>query len=32
MRQGGWKSVSSKDRYIEESFPSLITISRKFNW
>ena len=31
MRQGGWKSVSSKNRYIKESLPSLLTVSRMFN-
>ena len=30
MRQGGWKSVSSKTRYIKESFPSLLSVSRMF--
>ena len=28
MRQGDWKSVSSKNRYIEESLPSLLSVSR----
>ena len=31
MRQGGWKSVSSKDKHIEESLPSLLIVSRMFN-
>ena len=31
MRQGRWKSVSSKNRYIKESLPSLLTVSRMFN-
>ena len=30
MRQGGWKSVSSKNRYIKESLPSLLSVSRMF--
>ena len=31
MRQGGWKSVSSKNRHIKESLPSVLTVSRMFN-
>ena len=31
MRQGGWKSVLCKDRYINESLPSLLTVPRMFN-
>ena len=30
MRQGGWKSISSKNRYIKESLPSLLSVSRMF--
>ena len=30
MRQGGWKSVSSKNGYIKESLPSLLSVSRMF--
>ena len=30
MRQGGWKSVFSKNRYIKESLPSLLSVSRMF--
>ena len=31
MQQGGWRSVSSKNRYIEESKASLLEVSRVFN-
>ena len=30
IRQGGWKLVSSKNRYIKESLPSLLSVSRMF--
>ena len=31
MRQGSWRSVSSKNRYIRESKASLLEVSRAFN-
>ena len=31
MRQGSWRSVSSKNRYIEESKVAFLEVSRAFN-
>ena len=30
MRQGSWKSISSKNRYIKESLDSLLSVSKAF--
>ena len=32
MRQGGWKSANSKNRYIKESRDSLLSITRAFHF